>query len=307
MPSARPRPRCPSTTDRGSSADALEVGPVPRARRSLLAWYEPRRRAYPWRATHDPYRILVSEVMLQQTQAPRVVAAYRAFLRRFPDLGTLARAPRHDVLRAWGGLGYNRRALALSEAARAIVREHGGHVPADPVVLRSLPGVGPYTAAAVASIAFGAPIPAVDTNVRRIVSRVVDGADDAGTARVRELAAAWLDPRDPGAWNQALMDLGREVCRPRPRCDVCPILRSCRFVALGAEPSAPGRRQGRFEGSMRQARGAVVRALRERRSATAAELEEITGLDAERLSEAVRRLTADGLIEAHGGRARLAR
>jgi A/G-specific adenine glycosylase len=245
--------------------------------------------------------------MLQQTQAPRVVPPYRSFLRRFPHVRALAGARRDDVVRAWGGLGYNRRALALSEAARAIVREHGGEVPADPSLLRALPGVGPYTAAAVASIAFGVPVAAVDTNVRRVVSRVVDGTDHVSPARARELADAWLDRRDPGGWNQALMDLGREVCRPRPRCDVCPLRRTCHFVALGAAPSSPRSRQGRFEGSMRQARGAVVRTLRERPSAMVAELAPATGLDHQRVEEAVRRLVAEGLLETRGGRVRLAR
>ncbi len=245
--------------------------------------------------------------MLQQTQAPRIVPAYRAFLRRFPDVRALAGARRDDVLRAWGGLGYNRRALALSEAARAIVRDHAGAVPSDPATLRSLPGVGSYTAAAVASIAFGAAVAAVDTNVRRIVSRVADGTDDASPARARELADAWLDRREPGAWNQALMDLGREVCRPRPRCDVCPLRPWCRFIEIGAAPSSVRPPQDRFEGSMRQARGAVVRTLRERRSGTVVELAGATGIDRERVAEAVRRMTAEGLLETRGGRARLAR
>jgi A/G-specific adenine glycosylase len=140
--------------------------------------------------------------MLQQTQASRVAPAYRAFLRRFPDVGALAGARRDEVVRAWDGLGYNRRALRLSEAARRIVGECDGVVPSDPVSLRALPGVGPYTAAAVASIAFGVPVAAVDTNVRRIVSRVFDGADDASVSRAVELAAAWLHRRDPGAWNR---------------------------------------------------------------------------------------------------------
>ena len=261
---------------------------------------------YPWRATRDPYRILVSEVMLQQTQASRVVSVYRDFIRSFPSVRALAHASRRDVVSAWGGLGYNRRAIALANAARRVVEEHGGRIPTDPTVMRSLPGVGPYTSAAVASIAFGEPVAAIDTNVRRIVSRVFDGTDDATPARVRELADAWLDPSDPGGWNQALMDLGREVCRPRPRCGVCPLGPSCRSAALGVEPSPPRPRPEPFEGSMRQVRGAVVRALRDRPSATIAALAEITGLDAERVAEAVRRMTDEGLLESRGGRARLA-
>lgn len=278
-----------------------------RSRRALRAWFEPRREAYPWRRARDPYRILVSELMLQQTQASRVVPAYTAFLRRFPDVRSLARASRHEVLLAWDGLGYNRRAVALSEAARTIVRDHTARVPVDVPTLRGLPGVGPYTAAAVASIAHGTPVAAIDTNVRRIAGRVFDGVDDATPARVRELADAWLDPRDPGAWNEALMDLGREVCRPRPRCDVCPLRPSCAFVASGARPAGPRRTQGPFEGSFRQVRGAVVRALRARDAASLEELTAITGLDAERVAEAIHRLTAEGLLEMRRSRVRLSR
>ena len=276
-----------------------------RSRAALRAWFDPRREAYPWRRSRDPYRVLVSELMLQQTQASRVVPAYSAFLRRYPDVRSLARASRREVLLAWDGLGYNRRAVALSEAARTIVRDHAGHIPADVPTLRDLPGVGPYTAAAVASIAYGTPVAAIDTNVRRIAGRVFDGADDATPARVRELADAWLDPNDPGAWNEALMDLGREVCRPQPRCDICPLRRSCAFVATGARPMGPRRRQGPFEGSFRQVRGAVVRALRTREAASLEELTTITGLDAERVAEAVRRLTAEGLLETRRSHVRL--
>lgn len=276
-------------------------------RRAVLAWFEPRRRAYAWRRTRDPYRVLVAEVMLQQTQAARVEPAFARFLARFPSLRALARAPLRDVLIAWDGLGYNRRAVALAEAARRIVHEHGGRVPREPAALRSLPGVGSYTAAAVASIAFGVPVAAVDTNVRRIVSRVSAGADDLGAGRVRELAQAWLDPADPGAWNQALMDLGRELCRPRPRCEGCPLRPDCRFAA-GQRVSRrrPSRRTEPFEGSMRQVRGAVVRELRRLPSATLGELAAVIGADERRVAEAVRRLTAEGLLLRCGRSVRLA-
>jgi len=273
----------------------------------VLAWFEPRRRAYPWRRTRDPYRVLVAEVMLQQTQAARVEPAFARFLRAFPSLRALARAPLREVLVAWDGLGYNRRAVALAEAARRIAREHGGRVPRDPTALRSLPGVGPYTAAAVASIAFGLPAATVDTNVRRIVSRVTAGAEDLGAGRVRELAQAWLDPRDPGAWNQALMDLGRELCRPRPRCEPCPLRTGCRYAAGHRSVVAPRRKDAEpFAGSMRQLRGAVVRALRRLPSATVDELTRTVGADGERVAEAVRRLSAEGLLERAGRRVRLA-
>jgi A/G-specific adenine glycosylase len=279
-----------------------------RSRRALRSWFEPRRRAYPWRGVRDPYRVLVSEVMLQQTQASRVVSAYRAFLRRFPSIRSLASAPRRDVLVAWDGLGYNRRAVALAEAARVVVHDHGGRVPADPAALQALPGIGPYTAAAVASMAFGVPVAAIDTNVRRIVARVFAGcdADAAATSDVRALADAWLDRADPGAWNEALMDLGREVCRPRPRCEVCPLRSVCRFAVSDGVPTPQRRRPERFEGSSRQARGAVVRALRTVPSASLAGLARSTGLDAERIAEAVAALDTDGVVAVRRGRVRLA-
>lgn len=275
-------------------------------RGAVLAWFEPRRRAYAWRRTRDPYRVLVAEVMLQQTQAARVEPAFARFLARFPSLRALARAPLRDVLIAWDGLGYNRRALALAEAARRIVREHGGRVPREPAALRALPGVGPYTATAVASIAFGIPVAAVDTNVRRIVSRATAGVEDWGERRVREIAQVWLDPADPGAWNQALMDLGRELCRPAPRCEGCPLRPDCRY-AVGQRVShrRPSPRTEPFEGSMRQVRGAVVRALRRLPSATLGELAAVIGADERRVADAVRRLTAEGLLERRHGRVRL--
>jgi A/G-specific adenine glycosylase len=267
---------------------------------ALLRWFGPRRRAYPWRRSRDPYAILVSEVMLQQTQAARVVPAYERFLAAFPSIVALAGASVADVLRAWDGLGYNRRAVALSSAAKAMVVDHAGVVPREPSVLRSLPGVGPYTAAAVASIAFGAPVAAVDTNVRRIVTRVHVGAepDDVTAARVRELADGWLDRSVPGTWNQALMDLGREVCRPRPRCSVCPIAAGCRFLASGAEPRPTGLRQPRFDGSTRQVRGAIVRALRERSPSTLGAVARSTGFQVARVADATGDLHREGLLVA---------
>jgi len=286
----------------------MHLAGIPASRAALLEWYGPRRVAYPWRRTRDPYRVLVSEIMLQQTQAARVVPAYRRFLSRFPSARALARAPRREVIQAWDGLGYNRRAVLLSEAARAVVAEHAGRVPSDPAELRRLPGIGPYTAAAVASIAFGIPVAAVDTNVQRVVARVSAGADghELRRSEVDAGAQAWLDPGDPGAWNQAVMDLGREVCRPRPLCDRCPVRRWCRFAASDRVPVAARRRGEPFEGSLRQVRGAVVRALRARRSATPTELVAETGADHDRVWQAVDRLAADGLVAIRGSHVLLA-
>ena len=277
-------------------------------REALRAWYVPRRRAYPWRGSHDPYAVWVSEVMLQQTQASRVVPAFRSFLRRFPTVRALAAAPRRDVVREWGGLGYNRRAVRLSEAARAIIRDHGGRIPRDPATLRELPGVGPYTSAAVASLGFGRPVAVVDSNVCRVVARVHLGIDghEAPAKEVWALADAWLDRDDPITWNQAVMDLGREVCRPNPRCDACPLSRVCRFHLAGSIAARGRRRQGPFEGSGRQVRGAVVRALRSHPSLTRKRLAEETGFPRERIDAAIATLTTDGLVEGGGGAVRLA-
>lgn len=267
---------------------------------ALLAWYAPRRRAYPWRVARDPYRVLVAEVMLQQTQAARVVPAYRAFLRRFPSVRALAAAPRAEVLRAWSGLGHNRRAVLLHEAARTIVREHGGRVPRDPAALRRLPGVGPYTAAAIAAIAFGAPVPAIDVNVARVVSRARLGQERAGAAAIRRAALAWLDGQDPAAWNQALMDLGREVCRPLPRCGECPVAEGCLARgrgALGRPGSRPRRPSAPFAGSFRQVRGRVLRAALAG-STTLGRLAAEAGEPLDRVAAAVLALARDGLLEA---------
>jgi A/G-specific adenine glycosylase len=241
--------------------------------------------------------------MLQQTQASRVVPAFERFVARFPTVLSLAQASRPEVIRAWAGLGYNRRAVALHGAAIAIEGEHGGRVPRTVDALRTLPGVGPYTASAVASIAFGAPVPALDVNVRRVVARVVDGRDprDLGAADLAAAADAFLDREDPGAWNQALMDLGRELCRPAPRCDACPLRPRCRFRAAGPRSRAPVRRQSPFEGSARQVRGRIVAILRERRSADLATLVGAAGASAPRVVAAIDGLRRDGIVE-RGGR-----
>jgi A/G-specific adenine glycosylase len=273
------------------------------SRAALLEWYRPRRRAYPWRRRPTPYRVLVSEVMLQQTQAGRVAPAFNRFVRQFPTIASLAAAPRAEVLRAWSGLGYNRRAVSLSNAARIVALAHRGRVPSDPAVLAALPGIGPYTAAAVASLAFGRAVPALDTNVRRVVARAVLGVEPASapSAVAASAAAEWIDTDDPGAWNQAVMDLGREVCRPRPRCGACPVRPWCagrrrvRVAAPAGRPSQP------FEGSMRQIRGSVVRTLRARPSATVGVLAGEAGCSRMRLVEAVRALHADGVVRAGPG------
>ena len=219
---------------------------------ALLDWYERVRRPLPWRDTRDPYALLVSEVMLQQTQAARVVPYYEAFLTRFPDARSLADAPAGDVLAAWSGLGYNRRALALQNAARAVARDGW------PEDLTALPGVGAYTAAAVSSFAWDAQMPAVDTNVRRVIARH-DGVERTPRA-LQERAAELLPTGDAASFNQAMMELGATVCRPRrPTCEGCPVQAGC--ASRGRDHAAPPRRRSvRFEDTDRWARGRILAA-----------------------------------------------
>ena len=199
-------------------------------RRRLLEFYQGRRRDLPWRRSRDPYCILVSEVMLQQTTVAAVIPYYLRFIQRFPDIPALAASTEQEVLAAWSGLGYYRRARALREACRQIVREHDGRMPDAVDALRSLPGIGPYTAGAVASIAFGKQEPVLDGNVVRVLARLA-ARPGRGAAELRllEQAARRLVAGDrPGDLNQALMELGATICTPRqPDCKACPLSRSC--------------------------------------------------------------------------------
>lgn len=210
----------------------------------LLAWYSQNTRDLPWRKTRDPYAILVSEVMLQQTQVARVVPRYLRFLDRWPTVEALAAATPAEVITEWDGMGYNRRAVLLHRCARAVVVARG--FPRDPAELERLPGIGPYTAAAVACFAFGAQVAAPDTNARRVLARL--GRPDAQPP-----------PGRAYDWNQALFDLGREVCLARrPRCERCPLAGECPSRGMTFPPA---RRQSRFEGSFRQRRAVALRAV----------------------------------------------
>lgn len=237
---------------------------------ALLDWYAREARDLPWRRTRDPYAILVSEVMLQQTQVARVVPRYLAWLERWPAAADLAAAPVPEVLAEWVGLGYNRRALRLREAC-AVVAERGW-----PDDLRELPGIGPYTAAAVGAFAFGRHELPVDTNVRRVLERTGFAAGDAPSPEL----------------GQALMELGAVVCRARDAaCGACPVAASCTsaHAVVIAPRGAAGTRRERFEDSNRWVRGRIVEAL-----ATGAPLPE--GIELERLERAIESLVADGLV-----------
>ncbi|HEX5757593.1 MAG TPA: A/G-specific adenine glycosylase, partial [Thermoanaerobaculia bacterium] len=217
-------------------------------RHELLAWYDRVRRDLPWRRTRDPYRVWISEVMLQQTRVEVVLPYYDRFLAEFPTVEALAAAPEAEVLAAWSGLGYYRRARQLHAAARRVV-ERGGF-PDTPGGWRELPGVGDYTAAAVGSIVYGLPLPVLDGNVERLMARYLALAADPKSAaarrQLRAAAAALVDPERPGDSNQALMEVGATVCTPRrPRCPDCPLLPGCRAAAEGRPERYPPRRARR--------------------------------------------------------------
>jgi A/G-specific adenine glycosylase len=213
-------------------------------RGSLLAWYRRERRRLPWRESPDPYRVLVSEFMLQQTQVATVVPYFERFMARYPTVRDLAAAPIDDVLAAWSGLGYYRRARNLHAAARRIVDLHGGEVPREERAVRDLPGVGAYTAGALRSIAFGERAAVVDGNVERVLSRLLRMAGPVGKAtasrRLWEIAEQLLDPEAPGDFNQALMELGALRCLPAaPDCERCPWDRHCLARAAGVQGKIP--------------------------------------------------------------------
>jgi A/G-specific adenine glycosylase len=212
-------------------------------RHELLGWYDRSKRDLPWRHTHDPYAIWVSEIMLQQTRVAAVIEKYTSFLERFPTVEALAAVDEQDVLALWSGLGYYRRARMLHKAAQAVLAEHGGKMPAKADELRKLPGIGSYTAAAIASIAHGEPVAVVDGNVERVLSRIRgwESHDAVGEAAVRrkveEFAAGLVDPRRSGDFNQAIMELGAMICTPRnPQCLVCPWAAGCRTLGEHKTP-----------------------------------------------------------------------
>ncbi len=212
-----------------------EIAQTLRLRKRLIEWYRCNRRDLPWRNRRDPYAIWVSEIMLQQTRVAVVIERYQAFMARFPTLFALALAPEADVLALWSGLGYYRRARMLHKAAQFVAQNLQGNLPATSVELRTLPGIGEYTAAAIASIAFGEPVAVVDGNVERVLSRLGgwESATRAGAGvlrrKVEEWAARLVDPESPGDYNQAVMELGAMVCTPRnPKCLVCPVAEDCK-------------------------------------------------------------------------------
>jgi A/G-specific adenine glycosylase len=243
---------------RSSGTDGAAA--LARVRRSLQAWYAAEHRDFPWRRTQDPWAVLVSEVMLQQTQASRIAQRFPPFLARFPTAAAMAAASEAEVLVAWSGLGYNRRVLALRRAAAAVA---AGGWPRDVAGLERLPGIGPYTARAVASLAFGERVGVVDTNVRRWLVRRFGLPPDTGATALQALAdrlARSGGGAGTAAWTHATMEFGARVCTSRaPRCEACPLAPAC--PSRGTAAAVPVPRQGTFAGSGRALRGALLRRL----------------------------------------------
>jgi A/G-specific adenine glycosylase len=286
----------------------------------LLTWYASYGRKHlPWRRGRDPYRVVVSEFMLQQTQVDRVLPVFEAFLLRFPDIAALAAAPTADVVRAWRGLGYNSRAIRLQNLARAVTSEHGGEIPQDAAMLRALAGVGPYTACAVRAFAFDCDEVAADTNVRRVMHRLLYGVEYPAKATARELdelARRSIPPGGGHDWNSAMMDLGATICTARtPKCLVCPLRDVCAAAPIDvvqlsalAQRYAPKRSPQEsipFERTTRFVRGRIVDRLRELPPHQAIslldlqrELQPIVDRDEGTFRAIVERLARDGIIEA---------
>ncbi len=292
---------------------AVAADPLPRHRtvvRRVLAWYAEHARDLPWRRPEaTPWQVMVSEFMLQQTPVERVREPWRVWVERWPTPAALAAAPSGEAVRAWGRLGYPRRALRLHRAAVAITDEHDGQVPAERTTLRTLPGVGSYTAAAIASFAFGAREVVLDTNVRRVLARLDGGvAFPAAGQTVAELAAAAAflpeQPARAARWAVAVMELGALVCVARaPRCDVCPLQDLCAWRAAGYPAwDGPPRRGQSYDGTDRQCRGALLAVLRS--SDEPVGLAELADAwpDTTQRSRCLASLTADGLVvPAEGG------
>lgn len=272
--------------------------------RAVLEWGAGSLRDLPWRTTREPWPVLVSEVMLQQTPVSRALAPWRAFMAAFPAPIDLARAPLSDALVLWQGLGYPRRCRNLHDTARLLMERHGGEVPGALDSLLALPGIGPYTARAVLAFSFGADVAAVDTNISRVLARTAGEA--LGTRALADRAAAVLPAGRAWEWNQSMMDLGARICTARaPRCHECPVATHCHWRG-GPDPDpatrsagAP-RRQARFEGSDRQLRGRALAALATGPLATEELMRVMNAEEPERCRDLLDALVAERLVVAEG-------
>ena len=279
-------------------------------RRALRRAAGPLKRDLPWIGHHDPWAVLVSEFMLQQTQVSRVIGPWSEFLESFPTPTDCARAPLSEVVRRWAGLGYHRRAKALHDTARMIRDEFDGAVPSEIGQLRRLPGVGEYTANAVASFSFARPVAVLDTNVGRVLARAL--ANRPLDKREADIMANQLLARSASAaFNQSMLDLGAQYCRAVSRCASCPVARACRWNAEGGDDPAPrsaavSRTQSPFVGSDRQLRGRVLSHLRGGGLAKHALFARLEGADVMRCEEVLQGLVHDGLVQRRGRMVQLA-
>ena len=297
---AAPDPAAPDPTAPGRAAPD-PTAPDPAA---ILGWYAAHQRDLPWRRPEaTPWAVLVSEIMLQQTPVARVLPVYEAWLARWPTPASLAASPAGEAVRAWGRLGYPRRAIRLHAAAQALVERHGGEVPPSADALRALPGIGSYTAAAVASFAFGQRHAVLDTNVRRVLARVISGRElpaSCPSAAERRLAEALL-PQPPAVaarWSVAVMELGALVCTAaRPQCARCPVAASCAWRRAGHPADGGPRRSQKYEGTDRQCRGRLLAVLRDCTGPVPVSRLEAAWADQLQRSRALDGLVADGLVD----------
>ncbi len=227
----------------------MKTKDIPEFRRKLLAWYRTEKRKLPWRLSKDPYSILVSEIMLQQTQVDTVIPYYERWLKKFPDFETLAAADEATVLKFWQGLGYYRRAKMLHQTAKAVFEIHAGKLPSHPAELLNLPGIGRYTAGAIASIAFDAKAAIVDGNVIRIITRINaikdNTAEKSTLEKIWQIAGDWLPEKNTGDFNQAMMELGATICKPQnPDCERCPVAKYCDAQKTGTPENYPFKNPG---------------------------------------------------------------
>jgi len=255
-------------------------------RNRIYDYYEKHGRVLPWRKTRNPYRILVSEIMLQQTQVERVIEKYKEFLAAFPDFPSLAKAPLAKLLRIWSGMGYNRRALALKALAQKVVEEHNGKLPADHDKLLELPGIGKYTAGAVLAFAFNKPVIFMDTNIRRVyIHHFFHDQENITDDEITSFVEQTLDTSDPRKWYNALMDYGSMLKQKQ----VNPNRKSAHYT-----------KQSPFENSNRQVRGMILKALVKQSPLTAAQIIRMSGMDEKRIQENLIKLATEGFIKKKG-------
>ena len=255
-------------------------------RTRVYRYYSSHGRDLPWRTRATPYRVLVSEIMLQQTQVDRVIGKYREFLAVFPDFASLAKAPTAKLLRIWSGMGYNRRALALRRLAQMVIAEHRGRLPDDPAILMKLPGIGPYTAGAIAAFAFDRPVVCMDTNIRRVfIHEFFPGQNGIRDEQILPLVERSLDRKAPSRWYNALMDYGAMLKREHGN----PNLRSAHYS-----------RQSPFENSNRQVRGAILKILVAEAPLSTARIVQKSGMDAERVKKNLGQMEREGFIQKKG-------